>query len=183
MHQDLNVWRTDKRAEGCISERGYSYIPHNLFGNKMRSVIKILKLQKESIFVMMWPWPLAHDHEKFINSGHYHYHCVFQIWKQSIQCFLSYCVNHLCGGWPQHKAITRTPTPTHPHPDPLTIWNSFEKNYHSGSNISQVTSQTRWTATNKWTRKHGSTIPQTNIEAHNQQGRAPAKVNRCTKYN
>ena len=46
MHQDLNVWRTDRRAEGCIDERGYSYIPHNLFGNKMGSVIKILKITK-----------------------------------------------------------------------------------------------------------------------------------------
>ena len=55
--------------------------------------------------------PLTHDHEKLINSGHYHYHCVYQIWKQSTQCFLSYCVNHLCWGWPQHKTITPTPTP------------------------------------------------------------------------
>ena len=79
------------------------------------------KLQKESIFVMMWPWPLALDHEKLINSGHYHYHCVYQIWKRSNQWFLSYCVNHLCGGSPQHKTITPTPTSTHHHPHRLTI--------------------------------------------------------------
>ena len=79
--------------------------PHNLFGDKMGSLTKILKWKKESFFVMVWPWPLTHDHEKLTSSEHYHNHCVYQIWKQSIQCFLSYCVNHLCGGWPQHKTI------------------------------------------------------------------------------
>ena len=54
----------DRRAEGCINTRGYSYIPPNLFGNKMRSVIKNLKITKRVNFVMMymtltfdtWPW-------------------------------------------------------------------------------------------------------------------------------
>ena len=47
---------------------------------------------------MLWPWPLTYDLEKFIRSGHYHYQCVYQIWEQSIQWFLSYRVNTIAGG-------------------------------------------------------------------------------------
>ena len=60
MHQALNVWRTDRRAEGCISERGYSYIPHNLFGNKMGSVIKIKQITKKSQFLWWCDFDLRH---------------------------------------------------------------------------------------------------------------------------
>ena len=47
---------------------------------------------------MLWPWPLTYDLEKLIRSGHYHYQCVYQIWEQSIQWFLSYRVNTIAGG-------------------------------------------------------------------------------------
>ena len=47
---------------------------------------------------MLWPWPLTYDLEKVIRSGHYHYQCVYQIWEQSIQWFLSYRVNTIAGG-------------------------------------------------------------------------------------
>ena len=33
---------------------------------------------------------LIHDHYKSINSGHYHYQCVFQIWEQSIPWIWDY---------------------------------------------------------------------------------------------
>ena len=70
----------------------------NLFGDKMGSVIKILKMTKRVNFgdgvtltFDTWPW-------KVDQSGHYHYHCVYQIWEQSIQCFLSYYPSALRAG-------------------------------------------------------------------------------------
>ena len=55
-------------------------------------------LKKSHHFLMLWPWPLTYDLEKLIRSGHYHYQCVYQIWEQSIQWFLSYRVNTIAGG-------------------------------------------------------------------------------------
>ena len=54
--------------------------------------------KKSHHFLMLWPWPLTYDLEKLIRSGHYHYQCVYQIWEQSIQWFLSYRVNTIAGG-------------------------------------------------------------------------------------
>ena len=54
--------------------------------------------KKSHHFLTLWPWPLTYDLEKLIRSGHYHYQCVYQIWEQSIQWFLSYRVNTIAGG-------------------------------------------------------------------------------------
>ena len=42
---------SDRRTEGCINSRGYSYTPHNLFGDKMGSVIKTIQNDKKSQFL------------------------------------------------------------------------------------------------------------------------------------
>ena len=41
----------------------------------------------------LWPWPLSNNLEMLINSGHYKYKCVFQVWEQSLQCILRYHVD------------------------------------------------------------------------------------------
>ena len=53
--------------------------------------IPISTMQNTKIFFF---WRYDFDHKKLINSGHYHYQCVFQIWDQSIQCILS-CHIHI----------------------------------------------------------------------------------------
>ena len=67
---------------------------------------------------MLWPWPLTYDLEKIIRSGHYHYQCVYQIWEQSIQWFLSYRVNTITGGgrWAAGGGRLRRKTITSPDP-------------------------------------------------------------------
>ena len=68
--------------------------------------------KKSHHFLTLWPWPLTYDLEKLIRSGHYHYQCVYQIWEQSIQWFLSYRVNTIAGGGRlRHKTIT-SPDPS-----------------------------------------------------------------------
>ena len=61
---------------------------------------------------MLWPWPLTYDLEKLIRSGHYHYQCVYQIWEQSIQWFLSYRVNTIAGGGRLRRKTITSPDPS-----------------------------------------------------------------------
>ena len=61
---------------------------------------------------MLWPWPLTYDLEKLIRSGHYHYQCVYQIWKQSIPWFLSYRVNTIAGGGRLRRKTITSPDPS-----------------------------------------------------------------------
>ena len=67
---------------------------------------------------MLWPWPLTYDLEKLIRSGHYHYQCVYQIWEQSIQWFLSYRVNTIAGGGRRAAGGGRLRRKTITSPDP-----------------------------------------------------------------
>ena len=67
---------------------------------------------------MLWPWPLTYDLEKLIRSGHYHYQCVYQIWEQSIQWFLSYRVNTIAGGGRRTAGGGRLRRKTITSPDP-----------------------------------------------------------------
>ena len=154
MHQDLNVWRTDRRTEGCISERGYSSIPHNVFRNKMGSVIKSLRNYKKSQFFWWCDLDLWHLTMKSWSIRGTITTIVCTKFENNPPSAFWVIVLIICV---EHKNITPPPS-----------FNNLKfswKNDHSRSNISQVTSQMILTATNKWTRKHGSTIPQTNIEA------------------
>ena len=96
--------RVTNRQKDVSVDEGI-YIPHNLFGDKMGSVTNILKMTKRVNFCDgvtltfdTWPWKV----EQFGALSLPHF-----------QCFFSYWVNHLCGGWPQHKTITHPPSP-HP---------------------------------------------------------------------
>ena len=68
--------------------------------------------KKSHHFLMLWPWPLTYDLEKLIRSGHYHYQCVYQIWEQSIQWFLSYRVNTIAGGGRLRRKTITSPDPS-----------------------------------------------------------------------
>ena len=83
--------------------------------------------KKSHHFLMLWPWPLTYDLEKLIRSGHYHYQCVYQIWEQSIQWFLSYRVNTIAGGGRRVAGGGRLRRKTITSPDPsdtgdINIW-------------------------------------------------------------
>ena len=68
--------------------------------------------KKSHHFLMLWPWSLTYDLEKFIRSGHYHYQCVYQIWEQSILWFLSYRVNTIAGGGRLRRKTITSPDPS-----------------------------------------------------------------------
>ena len=68
--------------------------------------------KKSHQFLTLWPWPLTYDLEKLIRSGHYHYQCVYQIWEQSIQWFLSYRVNTIAGGGRLWRKTITSPDPS-----------------------------------------------------------------------
>ena len=74
--------------------------------------------KKSHHFLTLWPWPLTYDLEKLIRSGHYHYQCVYQIWKQSIPWFLSYRVNTIAGGGRRATGGGRLRRKTITSPDP-----------------------------------------------------------------
>ena len=102
--------RTDERTEARGDEEvatQYSFVSlnmvwdKNVFRNENSKVSKI-----SSLFVTLWPWPLTYDLEKLIRSGHYPNKCVYQIWKESIQGFLSYRVNTITAGGGQRAAST-----------------------------------------------------------------------------
>ena len=74
--------------------------------------------KKSHHFLTLWPWPLTYDLEKLIRSGHYHYHCVYQIWEQSISWFFSYRVNTIAGGGRRAAGGGRLRRKTITSPDP-----------------------------------------------------------------
>ena len=89
--------RTDKRvARGHYCWGVLLWPPQLGLGGKCDKKWKFKNVEKS--FLTLWPWPLTYDLEKLIRSGHYHYQCVYQIWEQSIPCFLSYRVNTIAGG-------------------------------------------------------------------------------------
>ena len=97
--------RANERTDGR-THRGMKKWPHSIplcpltwYWTKMCLELKLPKCKKKlSLFVTLWPWPLTYDLEKLIRSGHYPNKCVYQIWKESIQGFLSYRVNTITAG-------------------------------------------------------------------------------------
>ena len=65
----------------------YYYVSLNLVRDKNVVTNKYSKMSKNNI---LWFCDVTFDLEKLVSSGHYHYKCVFQIWEQYIQWFISY---------------------------------------------------------------------------------------------
>ena len=93
---------------------------------------------------MLWPWPLTYDLEKLIRSGHYHYQCVYQIWEQSIQWFLSYRVNTIAGGGRRAAGGGRLRRKTITSPDPSDTGDIITISWHGVTIHSNMSKYFSW---------------------------------------
>ena len=121
--------RTDKRVAGGHYCWGVLLWPPQLgLGGKCDKKWKLKNVEKSHHFLTLWPWPLTYDLEKLIRSGHYHYQCVYQIWEQSIPCFLSYRVNTIAGGGRRVAGGGRRAASTYNHNIPRSFGYGGHKN-------------------------------------------------------
>ena len=66
---------------------------HELNFENICRIENIKKCPNSSLFLMLWTGSLTHDLEQWINSGNYHYLCLFQTWELSVHRILSYHVH------------------------------------------------------------------------------------------
>ena len=96
-HMNTAIWQANillvhhfTRKPSDLKEKQECAVTHdNRYSPVSQSGIPKYKWPKSSPFLTLWPWPLTHALEKFINSGYNYYKCVKFRNLKTIQLILS----------------------------------------------------------------------------------------------